>query len=161
MTHQKFKKEIWKYYRLHRRDFPWRPPTLKLRKDGTVASPYRVLVSEIMLQQTQTDRVMPKYNEFLNSFPDFQALADAPVSKALAAWQGLGYNRRALYLQRIAKIVMQEYGGKLPSDIDILDEMPGIGRHTAGSILAFAFDRPAVFIETNIRRVFIHFFFPS
>lgn len=161
MSYKKFKKEIWAYYRLHKRDFPWRPPALKLQKDGKARNPYQIVVSEIMLQQTQVDRIVPKYAIFLKRFPNFGSLANVPIREVLAVWQGLGYNRRALYLQRIAEIVVQEYGGKLPSDVDILDRMPGIGRHTAGSIVAFAFNKPSLFIETNIRRVFIHFFFPS
>jgi A/G-specific adenine glycosylase len=114
-----------------------------------------------MLQQTQVPRVIPKYREFIRRFPDFRVLARAPLADVLRAWQGLGYNRRALYLKRIAENVVQDYNGKLPRDPDILRTLPGIGTNTAGSIAAFAFNVPALFIETNIRRAFIHYFFPK
>jgi A/G-specific adenine glycosylase len=112
-----------------------------------------------MLQQTQVERVLFKYTEFLAAFPDFRTLAQAPLADILAVWQGMGYNRRAISLQKSAQRVMNEYGGVLPADVDLLATFPGIGRATASSICAFAFDMPVVFIETNIRRVFIHFFF--
>jgi A/G-specific adenine glycosylase len=149
MTQAEFKKEIWKYYRTHKRDFSWRRTT----------DPYRIVVSEIMLQQTQTHRVEPKFQNFIKKFPNFRTLTKASVSEVLIAWQGLGYNRRGLYLKKIAEIVMNEYKGKLPSDPALLVKFPGIGPNTAGSIAAFAFNSHIVFIETNIRRVFIHFFF--
>jgi A/G-specific adenine glycosylase len=120
---------------------------------------YLILVSEIMLQQTQVERVKIKFPEFIALFPDFASLAAAPLDKVLSVWQGMGYNRRAIALQKCAIRVMNEYGGILPADIDILATFPGIGRATASSIAAFAFNLPVVFIETNIRRVFIHFFF--
>lgn len=147
---REFKKEIWRNYRRNRRDLPWR----------NTSDPYRILVSEVMLQQTQVERVMKKYPEFLGKFPDFAALAKAKVPQVLAAWQGMGYNRRALALKRTAEIVVGKYGGVLPCDVDELDSLPGIGRYTAGAVRAFAFNMPAVCLETNIRRVFIHFFFP-
>ncbi len=121
--------------------------------------PYRILVSEFMLQQTQVERVLGKYPLFIGAFPDFQALAAAPLRDVLAIWQGLGYNRRAVNLWTTAQKVVEEHHGKLPGTADELLRMPGIGRATAGAVLAFAFNRPVVFIETNIRRVFIHFFF--
>lgn len=113
-----------------------------------------------MLQQTQVERVRTKYPEFIARFPNFRALAAASVSQVLAAWQGMGYNRRALALKRLAEIVMRDHGGALPKDPHILDLLPGIGWATACAIMAFAYQRPFSFIETNIRRVFIHFFFP-
>lgn len=128
---------------------PWRDDT----------GPYSILVSEIMLQQTQVERVLIKYPEFLTAFPDFSTLAKAPLADILSAWQGMGYNRRAISLQKCAQRVMHEYGGVLPADVDCLSTFPGIGRATASSICAFAFNQPVVFIETNIRRVFIHCFF--
>ena len=123
--------------------------------------PYRIVVSEIMLQQTQTYRVEPKYLAFIKKFPNFRPLAKASTAEVLSAWQGLGYNRRALYLKKIAETVVKEYKGKLPSNSVELQKLSGIGPNTAGSIGAFAFNQPVVFIETNIRRVFIHFFFPK
>ena len=123
--------------------------------------PYRILVSEIMLQQTQVDRVRAKYETFLATFPDLAGLAAAPLEQVLAAWQGLGYNRRAVALHRAARILAAEHRGLLPDDTAALVALPGIGAATAASIRAFAFDAPVVFIETNIRRVFIHEFFPG
>ncbi len=122
-------------------------------------NPYRIVVSEIMLQQTQVRRVTEKYSLFIKKFPTFAALARAPLSEALAAWQGLGYNRRALSLKKLSEIVVHEYKSELPHEPEKLAKLPGIGAATAGSIAAFAFNHPSVFIETNIRRVFIHFFF--
>lgn len=151
MKIERFRKIIWDYYVKYGRNFPWRRTN----------DPYRILVSEIMLQQTQTSRVEGKYNEFLKQFPNFRTLAKAKTRDVLRAWQGLGYNRRALNLKRTAEIVMKEYGGKLPRAVEKLEELPGIGPGTAGAIRAFAFNLPSVFIETNIRRVFIHFFFPE
>ncbi len=113
-----------------------------------------------MLQQTQAERVAGFYRPFLKTFPSFKALAQAPVREVLSAWQGLGYNRRAILLHRLAGEVMQRYRGSLPSSTEELKKLPGIGSATAGALLAFAFNRPAVFIETNIRAVFLHHFFP-
>ncbi len=146
-----FREMVLDYYCQHGRPMAWRDTT----------DPYRILVSEIMLQQTQVERVSTKYPEFLAAFPDFASLAQAPLADILAAWQGMGYNRRAIALQKCAQRVMNEYGGVLPADVDTLATFPGIGRATASSICAFAFNMPVVFIETNIRRVFIHFFFPD
>lgn len=146
---KEFRKKIWEYYRAHGRDFLWR----------RTKNPYRILVSEIMLQQTQTSRVEIKFPIFLKHFPDFQALAEAPLAHVLTVWQGMGYNRRAVYLKKLAKIVVEEYGGKLPHDPKVLATLPGIGKATAGAVAAFVFNRAAPFVETNIRRVYIHFFF--
>lgn len=145
-----FQKIIYGYYREHARQFPWR-----MSRD-----PYHILVSEIMLQQTQTERVAQKYEQFITEFPDFSTLACAPLQKVLSVWQGLGYNRRAISLKTIARTVMEEFGACLPPDVELLKTLPGIGQATASAICAFAFNKPTVFIETNIRRVFIHFFFP-
>ena len=112
-----------------------------------------------MLQQTQVERVIEKYKEFLAAFPDFKTLAQAPRAKLLTLWSGLGYNRRALSLQALAQQVMAEHRGKLPSDPEELIELPGIGKYTAGAVAAFAFNKPVVFMDTNIRRVFIQEFF--
>jgi A/G-specific adenine glycosylase len=146
---KKFQKEILAHYGKHGRDLPWR------RTDDS----YRILVSEIMLQQTQVSRVETKYDPFIRAFPDVKSLDSAPLSRVLALWQGLGYNRRALSLKRIARVLVGEHNGKVPADVDTLLRLPGIGRATASSIAAFAFDKPVVFVETNIRTVFIHFFF--
>lgn len=112
-----------------------------------------------MLQQTQVERVIPKYQDFLKKFPNFAALHTAPLGSVLKAWQGLGYNRRALMLKKLAGRIMTEYKGKLPADPKLLDDLPGIGKSTAGAVAAFAFGIGTPFIETNIRRVYIHFFF--
>jgi A/G-specific adenine glycosylase len=146
-----FRERVWGYYHEHGRDLPW-------RHDPT---PYQVFISEVMLQQTQVSRVLTKYAEWMQVFPDFQTLAAASVAEVVAAWQGLGYNRRALWLQRAAQSVVGEHGGRLPRDPAVLVTLPGIGPNTAGSIAAFAYEAPVVFIETNIRRVFIHEFFPD
>lgn len=145
----KFRKIIWDYYKNNKRDFPWRHTT----------DPYKILISEVMLQQTQTYRVLPKYEQFIKTFPDFSSLERRGLSKLLGVWSGLGYNRRALYLQKTAQKVVNEHNGKLPMDPKILQTFPGIGPNTAGSIYVFSTNLPYVFIETNIRRVFIHFFY--
>jgi A/G-specific adenine glycosylase len=146
---REFREMVLSHYRQFGRQLPWR----------TTTDPYHILVSEIMLQQTQVERVEQKYPLFLSAFPDFPALARAPLADVLAAWQGMGYNRRAIALQRCAQKVVVECDGQLPANVDRLATFPGIGRATASSICAFAFNMPVVFIETNIRRVFIHFFF--
>jgi len=112
-----------------------------------------------MLQQTQTERVGEKYGQFIASFPDFVSLAHAPLREILKVWQGLGYNRRAVALKKVAQTVTTRFHGDLPSSPEALMSLPGIGRATACAICAFAFNEPVVFIETNIRRVFIHCFF--
>jgi A/G-specific adenine glycosylase len=121
--------------------------------------PYQILVSEVMLQQTQVDRVVVKFREFIREFPSVTSLARAPLHKVLAAWQGMGYNRRAKSLQQAAEAIVRDHGGNVPRTIEELDALPGIGAATASSISAFAFNQPSVFIETNIRSVFIHHFF--
>lgn len=146
-----FRSMIWAHYHARGRKLPWR----KTR------DPYKILVSEVMLQQTQVLRVLEKYPEFIRAFPDIQTLARAPLRHVLQVWQGMGYNRRALALKRLAEEVMRRHGGKLPHDEAALREFPGVGPATAGAVMAYAFNKPAVFIETNIRRVFIHHFFPQ
>ncbi|MDD1721700.1 MAG: A/G-specific adenine glycosylase, partial [Euryarchaeota archaeon] len=131
------------------RDLPWRKTN----------DPYKILVSEVMLQQTQVERVLRKYEQFLQCFPTFEGLAKAPLQAVLDVWRGLGYNRRAIAVKKVADIVVNEFDGKLPSDDQVLQNLPGIGKTTAGAIRAFAFNEPAVFIETNIRTVFLHTFF--
>ncbi len=146
-----FRKKVYDHFRKQGRDLPWR------RTDN----PYRILVSEIMLQQTQVERVLGKYREFLAAFPDFASLASAPLPKLLALWRGMGYNRRALALRALAREVVNAHGGKLPTDPEVLRSLPGIGRYTAGAVAAFAFNKPVVCMDTNIRRVFLHEFFPG
>jgi A/G-specific adenine glycosylase len=114
-----------------------------------------------MLQQTQTGRVAEKFLNFIEKFPDFLALSNAPLEEVLKTWQGLGYNRRAIALKKIAEIIIRDYNGQLPDSVDILKTFPQIGHNTASSIVTFAFNKPTVFIETNVRRVFIYFFFPG
>lgn len=148
MTDAEFREVVWQYWRENgRQGLPWREDP----------SPYNVVVSELMLQQTQVQRVVPKFLEFISLFPDFPTLAKAPLSKVLIAWQGLGYNRRAKYLHELAKAVVAR--GGLPDTQDELVKLPGIGKNTAGAILAYAFDQPVVYIETNIRTVYLQHFF--
>ncbi|HEX7963388.1 MAG TPA: hypothetical protein VF466_02250 [Candidatus Saccharimonadales bacterium] len=152
-----FQQTVFDYYRKHgRHDLPWRRPAAGGRFD-----PYRILVSEVMLQQTQVPRVLPKFQEFTAQFPTFTALAAAPLGDVLKAWSGLGYNRRAKFLWEAARQVTGKYGGELPQTSAELVVLPGVGPNTAGAILAYAFNKPAVFIETNVRTVFIHHFFAA
>lgn len=147
---EEFKKLVLNFYiKEGRHDLPW-------RKNKTA---YKILVSEVMLQQTQVSRVREKYPLFLKTFPTTSALANAPLAHVLAIWQGMGYNRRALALHRLAKEIMVKHHGKIPRARADLELLPGIGPYTAGAIRAFAFNESEVFIETNIRRVFIHHFF--
>lgn len=144
-----FKSLVLDYYHEHGRPFAWRQ----------ITDPYLIVVSEVMLQQTQTHRVIEKYNNWRSVFPDFKSLARAPIVDVLKCWQGLGYNRRALYLHKTANAVVDRFDGQLPDDPELLITLSGIGPNTAASICAFAFNKPVVFIETNIRAVFIHCFF--
>jgi len=139
------------FYKRSRRTFAWRENI----------TPYRVVVSEGMLHQTGVERGREKYEPFVRLMPDFPSLAAMPLKDIMTAWQGLGYNRRALSLKRLAGVVMERYSGRLPRDRESLLELPGVGEATAGAIMAFAFSLPSVFIETNIRRAFIHHFFPD
>ena len=150
---------VWSHYALARRDFPWRHPALKLRADGTL-DPYRIMVSEVMLQQTQAGaRTIEKYRAFIQRFPNTAALAAASLRDVYALWQGLGYNRRAKALRDAAKIVEEEYKGKFPDTIEGLKQLPGVGPYTASAVYVFAYNRPVVLIETNLRTVFIHHLF--
>lgn len=144
-----FTQHVKNYFQLYGREFAWRETW----------DPYHIVVSEVMLQQTQTERVKYKYQLFIEAFPTFQALAQASLADVYYYWQGLGYNRRALALQKIAQKVIADFGGILPNSPEILETFPGIGKATAASICAFAFNKPTVFIETNIRTVFIHSFY--
>jgi A/G-specific adenine glycosylase len=144
-----FRELIYHFYRTNRRAFPWR----------RTRNPYRILVSEFMLQQTQTARVETRYGAFLRAFPRISALAKAPAREVLSLWQGLGYNRRALALRNAARMVVERHGGRLPRSPDELVKLPGVGKATAAALSAFAYGEPRVLVETNIRRVFIHYFF--
>ncbi len=152
LTHQQiqqFHEAVWDYYREHKRIMAWREhPT-----------PYSVLVSELMLQQTQVNRVLPKFQEFMLRFPTVISLADAPLAEVLRVWSGLGYNRRAKFLHAAAQVVVEKYGGVIPATFTELVTLPGVGKNTAGAVLAYAYNQPVVFIETNIRSVFFHHFF--
>lgn len=123
--------------------------------------PYEILVSEVMLQQTQVPRVLPAYESFLAQFPTPDALAAAPLEAVLRNWQGLGYNRRAIRLKNAAEMIVERHGGRVPADYDALLELPGIGPTTAAGVLAFAFGEAHPYIETNVRAVLLHDFFPG
>ena len=167
-----FKSKIRDFARSHKRDLPWRTPTLKPDSQGYLDL-YLVLVSEVMLQQTQVARVMRKFSEFISVFPQLADLARADLVDVLKVWQGLGYNRRGKFLWESAQILLKllmepsaiNKKGAVPAPLsDIvtvqqLDDLPGIGPATAASIYCFAFNRPVIFIETNVRKVFIHHFF--
>ncbi len=144
-----FQKTVLTFYKKNKRTFPWRSDP----------SPYFVVVSEVMLQQTQADRVVPKFVAFIKKFPSFNKLSQARLPEVLMMWQGLGYNRRAKSLHQLAKLVVKKYNGKLPSDTLKLITLPGIGPYTAAAIQAFAFNLPSTVIETNIRTAFIFHFF--
>lgn len=147
-----FQAQIWAFYEPSgRHNLPWR----------RTKNPYRILVSEVMLQQTQVSRVLVKYKEFLKRFPTVVSLANAPLSDVLRVWQGMGYNRRAQYLRSGAQNIVNDYKERVPKTEKQLVKIPGIGHYTANAILTFAHNEPRVFIETNIRRVFIHHFFKN
>src|SRR5579859_3749264 len=135
--------ELLHWYAAEQRDLPWR----------STSDPYAILVSEIMLQQTQVDRVLPKYQQFLSTFPTLAALAAAPTAEVIAVWVPLGYNTRAVRLQSIARQIMAEYDGRIPDTIDELLKLKGIGRYTAGAIACFAYHKQVATVDTNIRRV--------
>lgn len=147
-----FIKTVYSYYeKSGRHDLLWR-----LTKD-----PYKIAVSEVMLQQTQVGRVKEKYKQFLKAFPTVRSLANAPLQQVLLLWSGLGYNRRARFLQKMAQAILHEHKGAFPKSFDQLLQLPGIGPYTAAAICAFAYSQPLVMIETNIRTVYLHHFFPS
>lgn len=137
------------YRRRGRHSLPWRHTN----------DPYRILVSEIMLQQTQVDRVIPKYRAFLKRFSTLDKLAKTPASAVLRTWQGMGYNRRALYLKRLAEICVTKHGGRVPTTYEALRALPGVGDYTAKAVLAFACNKPVALYDTNIRRIFARVFF--
>lgn len=152
MNYSQVRRTMYTYYQKHgRHALPWR----------TTKNPYRILVSEVMLQQTQVDRVIPYYKNFLKQFPAVQVLAEAPLGQVLRAWQGLGYNRRAKFLHECAKEIVVNCNNKIPKTYDELLALPGIGDYTAKAICVFAYNQPHVVIETNIRAVVLHHFFPA
>lgn len=140
---RRFQVRLLKWYKKYGRDLPWR----------RTADPYHILVSEVMLQQTQVDRVIPKYHEFLDRYPSFEELACAPVSDVKKTWYPLGYNIRPERLHSIACETVERYGGRLPSDAEGLLSFKGIGRYTAGAIRSFAFNEDAPILDTNVMRV--------
>jgi A/G-specific adenine glycosylase len=144
-----FQKLVWQKGRELYRDMPWRNNT----------DPYYVVVSEIMLQQTQVERVISKFIVFIERFPSLQSLADASLADVLAVWSGVGYNRRAKFLHDAAKKIMTDFEGAIPNTLAKLISLPGIGKNTAGAILAYSFNQPVVFVETNIRTVYFQHFF--
>lgn len=147
-----FQTFLTRWYLLYgRHNLPWRQTT----------DPYKILVSELMLQQTQVERVIPKYLAFIERFPDTKSLATASLRDVLILWQGLGYNRRAKYLYECAKTIEEKYAAEFPkTEVELMD-LPGIGPYTASAICAFAYNQPVVLIETNVRAVFLHHFFPE
>jgi A/G-specific adenine glycosylase len=152
MTPIRFRNLVLAHYKEHgRHDLSWRKT-----KDA-----YRILVSEVMLQQTQVERVLPFYKAFLKEFPDVRALASAPLANVLIRWQGLGYNRRAKMLHEAAKTVVKDYAGKMPNTVEALEKLPGIGHYTARAVAAFAYNEDVILIETNLRTVVTHHFFPD
>jgi len=149
MDTELFVDTVWNHYRNHKRSFAWRiNPT-----------PYNVLLSEFMLQQTQTSRVVSKFAEFKSSYPTFTDLADSPWEELLTHWVGLGYNRRARNLHLTAQIIRDSFDGIVPQGKEELLSLPGIGDYTSSAIRAFAFNIADAFIETNIRTVYLHHFF--
>jgi A/G-specific adenine glycosylase len=138
-----FQERLLTWYAANKRDLPWR----------NTSDPYNILVSEIMLQQTQVDRVIPKYEEFLQKYPTLEALANAPVEEVRQTWYPLGYNIRPLRLHSIAREAVEKYGGRIPDDPDALQSLKGIGRYTVGAVLSFAFGHAAPILDTNVRRL--------
>lgn len=149
MDTREFQEIIWQKGNELYRDMPWRQDT----------RPYYVLVSEIMLQQTQVDRVVPKFQAFIEAFPDVKSLAAASLADVLTLWSGLGYNRRAKFLHEAARKIESDFKGEFPSTQEALVSLPGVGVNTAGAILAYSFNKPSIFIETNVRTVYFHHYF--
>lgn len=150
MSVSRFVRTVLQHYHAHGRAMPWRD----------TADPYKIYVSEVMLQQTQVSRVLQKYPVFIQEYPNFAAIAAAGLPDMLRMWQGMGYNRRAKFLHQASHIIVNTYAGTLPSNTEELLKLPGIGVATAGSLACFAFNARTAFIETNIRRVILYHFFP-
>ena len=144
-----FQKQILSWYLLHQRDLPWR----KTR------DPYKILLSEVMSQQTQLVRVIPKYAKWINELPTVHTLAKASNTDVLRLWSGLGYNRRAIYLKKTAEVIIRKYNGVFPETIEKLKALPGIGEYTARALLCFAFDKQVAVFDTNVRKVILITFF--
>lgn len=140
---RRFAEKLLRWYSSHKRTLPWR----------TTRNPYRILVSELMLQQTQVERVLGRYQQWLKRFPTLKSLADAPRSAVLSEWQGLGYNRRAVYLHTIAQQLCDTNRCRFPDTIKDLQALPGVGRYTAHAIMSFAFEKPVPVVDTNVVRV--------
>lgn len=140
---------IFSWWEDHRRILPWRQ----------TRDPYRIFVSEIMLQQTQVLRVIPKYAELVEAYPTIKDLAQASAADVLRMWKGMGYNRRALYLHRAAQVIVETYRGKFPISEQLLSKLPGVGTYTARAILVFAYEKDIAMVDTNIRQIITHFFF--
>lgn len=140
---------IFLWWKKNRRGLPWR----------RTRDPYHILVSEVMLQQTQVSRVIPKYTEFIEAFPSIRALAKASPARVLTLWKGMGYNRRALYLKKTAQMIVEVYGGVFPDTQAVLVKLPGLGLYTARAIMVFAFGQNVSMIDTNIRQIITHYFF--
>jgi A/G-specific adenine glycosylase len=145
---QRFRRTLLTWYRKHGRDLPWRKTD----------DPYHILVSEMMLQQTQVDRVLPKYEEWLEKYPSFEVLADAPIDEVTGTWYPLGYNVRPRRLHSIAREAVDKFGGELPSDEATLRSFKGIGDYTVGAIRSFAFGERAAILDTNVARVLLRVF---
>ena len=174
MTHKAFKAIIWNWYTENRRELPWRPPAHRKEshRDGYfffVSSPrieawaqehaYWIFISEIMLQQTQVDRVIPFFKTFITELPHWKALANCPQPKLLKLWKGLGYNRRALNTKRAAQYILEHHDGKLPQELDLLQKIPNVGAYTSAAIMNFVHGIPTPLIETNVRTVYFHHFY--
>src|SRR4249919_2075175 len=145
---QRFRRQLLAWYRAHGRDLPWR----------RTSDPYHILVSEMMLQQTQVDRVLPKYHEWLEKYPSLAALAEADQDDVTQTWRPLGYNIRPRRLHAIARESVDRYGGALPSDEETLLSFKGIGAYTAGAVMSFAFGKRAAILDTNVARVLFRIF---
>ena len=146
---KEFQLAIFSWWKLHKRDLPWRH----------TRDPYKILVSEVMLQQTQVSRVLPKYIEFIKQFPAVNELAQSSGAEVLRIWKGMGYNRRALYLQKAAQEIVHSYKGIFPKRESLLTKLPGVGTYTARAILVFAYKQDVAMVDTNIRQIITHFFF--
>lgn len=146
---KQFQQRLLAWYGQHRRDLPWR----------RTRDPYKILVSEIMLQQTQVERVIPKYHEFLTKYPTLETLARAPLKAVKRTWYPLGYNIRPVHLRGIAREALARYDGRVPDDEQALRSLKGIGRYTAGAVLSFAYGRDVPVVDTNVKRVLGRIFF--
>lgn len=144
-----FHQKIFSWWKSNSRDLPWRH----------TYDPYNILVSEVMLQQTQVSRVLPKYTEFILEFPTVAALAQSPLAHILRVWRGMGYNRRAKYLQQTAQTILKTFHGEFPRNESELLALPGIGLYTARAIQVFAWKRDVAMVDTNIRQILVHYFF--